>query len=115
MLINKRRVEREQLDRYIRVFNRDTGEFAGFLVDVTTEGAMLGSIGPLDMSAVSRFDLQMPGGAEASEKVALDAQGVWGNKGENSIFYETGFRFLSIKPEVRRRIEGLIQSHRLAS
>ncbi|PCI50973.1 MAG: hypothetical protein COB51_02910 [Moraxellaceae bacterium] len=113
LLINKRRLEREQLNRYIQVFDRESGSFAGFLVDVTTEGVMLGSLGPLNMSATSHFSIKIPRESGDADEVVFDAQGIWGNKGENSIFYETGFRFLGVPMEVKSRLERMIKNFRI--
>lgn len=113
MLLNKRRLEREQLDRFIRVIDKETGEFAGFLVDLSVDGVLLGSKSPLDMSGTSRFRLELPDDIPGGEEVTFEAQGIWGNQGENSIFYETGFRILNMPGDVRHRVEKLIASHRL--
>lgn len=113
MLLNKRRLEREQLDRFIRVVDNQSGELAGFLVDLSIDGVLLGSDSPLDMSGTSKFKLEFPEDLPVNEEVTFDAQGIWGNQGENSIFYETGFRIINMPGEVRHRVEKLIASHRL--
>lgn len=113
MLLNKRRLEREQLDRFIRVIDNRSGELAGFLVDLSVDGVLLGSKAPLDMSGISEFKLELPDDVPGGEDVTFEAQGVWGNQGENSIFYETGFRILEMPHDVRHRVEKLIASHRL--
>lgn len=113
MLLNKRRLEREQLDRFIRVIDSQSGKLAGFLVDLSVDGVLLGSNSPLDMSGTAQFKLELPDDVPGGEDVTFQAQGVWGNQGENSIFYETGFRILDMPGDVRHRVEKLIASHRL--
>lgn len=109
---DERRAQREVINYYLKVYDRDSGDFLGYLADVTQEGAMIQSREPIEPDSV--FHLRMELGEDLSgEEITIDARSVWDKKERNSIFYSTGFRFEGVPEEARPKLEKLMESYRL--
>jgi len=106
--MERRKLERRQLIYYLRVFDRDTGELLGHLVDITTEGVMLISEAPLEADKVFHLKMRLPEQMAGSREVGFDAVSRWSKQDVNPDFYDTGFQFMDISPENKEIIEDLI-------
>jgi len=106
--MERRKLQRRQLIYYLRVFDRDTGELLGHLVDITTEGVMLISEAPLQTGKVFHLKMRLPEQMSGSKEIAFDAVSKWSKKDINPDFYDTGFQFVDIRAENKEFIEDLI-------
>jgi hypothetical protein len=107
----RRRFKRRYLMYYSRVYNRQTGEVLGYMVDLTPEGAMVISEEPIEVDKVFRLRMDLP--EEISDKACLDfeAQSVWCKPDIDPHFYGTGFRILNLPEEDINLIERMIQEY----
>jgi len=107
-IMERRKLQRRQLIYYLRVFDQDTGELLGHLVDITTEGVMLISEAPLRTNQVFHLKMRLPEQMSGSKEIAFDAVSKWSKKDINPDFYDTGFQFVDIRAEDKEFIEDLI-------
>ena len=93
---DKRRLKRRHLIYYLRVFDRNSDQILGHLVDVTQEGAKLISENPIPIGR--RFQLRMILPAEIFGRDHLDfeAESLWSNSDINPDFHDTGFRLIGV-------------------
>lgn len=109
---NERRAQREVINYYLKVYEAGSGEFLGYLADVTREGAMIQSRDPIEPD--HDFELRMELGEDlAGEAICLKARSVWDRKERNSIFHSTGFQFTHVEEQDAPKLEQLMQSYRL--
>lgn len=105
---DRRSIKRRHLIYYLRVWNTDTREMLGHMVDITTGGLMLISeqIIPPDQ----QFNLEMRWhDPESGERIIhFRAKSLWSRPDVNPAFQDTGFMLLDQTPEVLLRIRELI-------
>ena len=96
---------------YSRVFNRQTGELLGHLIDITPGGAMIISDVPIPLNQLFRLRMDVP--EKIIEKAALDfeARSVWCDRDVNPDFFDTGFQMVNITPEDSAVIEQMIDDY----
>jgi hypothetical protein len=103
-----RKLKRRHLIYYLRVFDRNTNQLLGHLVDITPEGAMLVSETPIPTA--ERFQLRMllPAEIFGKDRLEFEAESIWSKNDINPDFYDTGFRLLDVNAEDAATISELI-------
>ncbi|MDY6847802.1 MAG: PilZ domain-containing protein [Thermodesulfobacteriota bacterium] len=105
----KRAQKRRNTLYYLEVFNLETAELLGRLVDITTEGMMLLCEKPLTSNTTYPCRMRLPSEILGRTNIIFDATCVWQNQAANSDFYEAGFKSLIADPGDIDAIEMLIQ------
>jgi hypothetical protein len=109
---DRRTVKRRHLIYYLRVWDRDSGDLLGHVVDITTEGMMLISEKKLPLK--KNFSLEIrwhdPVGDE-DQVIAFEAQSMWSSTDVNKAFFDTGLRLLDDAEDVLQPIRALIQRY----
>lgn len=105
----KRRLKRRHLIFYLRVFNAQSDELMGYLVDLTSAGLMIMSEKPIESGKKYKLRMDLP--KEYNERLDLefDAESVWTNTDINPDFYNTGFKFYNVSQEAKQVIEDIIE------
>ncbi len=105
---NKRKLKRRHLIYYLRVFDYDTKDLLGHLVDITTEGIMLISEKPIPQDKNYRLLMTLPREISGVTEVSFQAKSKWSQKDVNPDFYDTGFQLSDIDERHAHIIERLI-------
>ena len=92
----KRKLKRKHLRHQLMVFDRNTDELTGYLVDITPEGIMLTTKHPVEVGATFNLRMALPDKIRGSRQVAFDAQSVWCRKDAITGFCKTGLKVLEI-------------------
>ncbi|NLO79480.1 MAG: PilZ domain-containing protein [Xanthomonadaceae bacterium] len=108
-----RREQREVINRYLRVFDRNTNQFIGYLVDITPLGAMLQSREQIEPERRMLLRVELPEELDPSRELVIEAASVWDKKEENALFHHTGFRFENVTPVAQGKIRRMIEMYRL--
>lgn len=108
---DRRRLKRRHLIYYLRVFDRQSGDLLGRLVDLTTEGIMLLSESPVPLGRTYSCRVVLPGQGADAREVTFDAHSVWCRKDVNPAFYAAGFTLEGPDPQAVETIEGLIAEY----
>ncbi len=104
----KRRLKRRHLIFYLRVFNADTNELLGYLVDITPEGIMLMSEKKIENGQRFRLKMDLPAEYSDHEHIEFEAESVWHSTDINPDFHDTGFKFSNVTVEEQQIIEDII-------
>jgi hypothetical protein len=109
--LERRGLKRRHLIYYLRVFNRETGELIGHLVDVTRGGIMMINEKPVPIG--EEYELRMALPEEIWGKNFLDFKGksLWSTKDVNPDFYNTGFQISGLDGHEIDIIERLISEY----
>ncbi len=105
----KRAQKRRNTLYYLEVFNLETAELLGRLVDITTEGMMLLCEKPLTPDTTYPCRMRLPSEILGRTNIIFDATCVWQRPAANDDFYEAGFKSLIADPGDIDAIEMLIQ------
>lgn len=106
MTDERRKYIRKSLHSKISVFERNTNEYVGLLVDYSLAGFMVtSSVQPTDIGGNYEYTLLVQTADDGdSIRIELDAQCAWCEKSSLS-FYSTGYRLKNISPQARQMLE----------
>ena len=107
----RRKLKRQHIMFYSRVFDRKTGMFLGYLGDMTVEGMML--INDKPMNAGERFLLRidLPEDMYAQSVLNFEAESIWCQPDVDPNFYNTGFQLLGISQDDAKLIEQIVRDY----
>ena len=105
----KRRLQRKHLRHQLMVFDRNTDELTGYLVDITPEGLLLTTKNPVEVGAILNLRMALPDKIRGSREVVFDAQSVWCRKDALTSFCKTGLKVLEIANGEAETIQLLIK------
>jgi hypothetical protein len=95
----------------LRIFDTESNEHIGHLVDVTTEGVMLISEEPIAEDAMFHLRVMLPAEILGNEKLEFFAKVLWCRKDANPDFYNTGFQILEVSSGHFDIVEKLIDDY----
>lgn len=90
---DRRTLHRRHLIYYLKVFERDTDELLGHLVDITEEGLMIVSDYPHEEGKLLKMKMLLPREIEGREQIEFDARTMWCRKDVNPSLFGVGFKF----------------------
>ncbi|HCK82426.1 MAG TPA: PilZ domain-containing protein [Candidatus Competibacter sp.] len=105
----KRRLKRWYLVMYLRVYDRDTNELLGHIVDINKEGMRLVNDKPLPVNQIYRLRVDVPKEGAPRQRIHLEGETVWTGRDVNPDFYDTGFRMLNISTQALLQLQLLIE------
>jgi len=108
-MTEKRQFTRRHTFYYSRIFDEDTHELKGRLVDITTNGMKLISDEPIETDRTFQLRMVLPVGIEGKKSISFGAKSKWCKKASNPDLYDSGFQLVSISPANVEVIEHLIQ------
>lgn len=106
--IDERNQERWLLVNNLRVFNAETNEILGHLVNVTTEGIMLISEKPLAVDKDFELKMAIPT-IDGTTNIELDARSIWTKADHDPHFYKSGLQFTLCSKESIQAITTMIE------
>jgi len=88
----QRKLRRRHLIYYLRVFERDTGELLGHLVDLTPEGVLLMGERALEPGTSLTMTMDLPTEICGKPKLQFVGHCVWSRQDPNTGLHDSGFR-----------------------
>ena len=92
----RRELKRQHIMFYSRVFNRRTGEFIGYLGNMTPKGLMIISDQPIQTEENFSLRIDLPEDIYDRPVLAFEAKSVWCQPDIDPNFYNTGFHLLTV-------------------
>ena len=108
---DRRSENRKFLSYFSRVVERDSGYLLGYLVDLTTGGALLVGNIYLEPNSPLRLRLDLPEGLTLQEQLDLDVMTVWSRPDQDPELYRTGLRLIDVTPSDLLILEKLLNQH----
>ena len=105
----KRQLKRWYLVMYLRVFNEDTGELLGHVVDINKHGIRLVSDKPIPPNQTFRLWVDVPKENAPRQRIHLEAESLWCGQDVNPDYYDTGFRLQNISTQALLQLQLLIE------
>lgn len=106
---NKRQLKRWYLVMYLRVFDEDTGELLGHIVDINKEGIRLVSDKRISANQTFRLWVDVPKEGAPRQKIHLVAESLWSAPDVNPDFFDTGFRIQNLDTRTMVQLQLLIE------
>lgn len=105
---NLRSIERRYLVFYLRVFDGQSNKILGHLVDISEQGIMLLSDGPIQINQDYRLRMRLPTELKDRNEVIFTATCRWCKNDSNPDFYRAGFQMHDLKAYPKKLITKLI-------
>jgi hypothetical protein len=105
---DRRHIPRRYLNYFSRVTERRTGQMLGYLVDLTTSGALLVGNIALDSHIDYELAIELPEGLHPDNRIALEARVMWVQPDEDPEFFRTGLQLTRIDPNDLAVLEKLL-------
>ena len=95
----RRKLKRQHIMFYSRVFDRQTGAFLGYLGNLTPDGAMI--IGEIELEVNKDFQLRidLPEDIYAKPLLNIKARSAWCQRDIDPNFFTIGFSLHDVSPE----------------
>ena len=89
----RRTVKRMKPYYYLRVYEKDSGDYAGSVIDISRNGMRLVSEDSREPGSTHRFEILLPGDSILGDSVELLARARWSTPHPEEPSYECGFEF----------------------
>jgi hypothetical protein len=96
---------------YSRVYDRDTGEVLGQLVDLTTDGIMIISDKYIASDIVFHLQLELPEDISPRQFLRFDAQSVWCRQDIVPRFFDSGFKLIDVPEQDVAILERMVDTY----
>lgn len=106
----RRRLERHLVSTSLEVFDLNTGDHLGRVVDLHAEGFMLLSERPLDLFRSFALQVNLPMKLNGISEFLLDAESLWNRESISGQQYWTGLHFTNLPDDSRQCIERMVAS-----
>ncbi|MFH7319640.1 PilZ domain-containing protein [Desulfurivibrio sp. D14AmB] len=104
-----RRLTRRNLIYHLEVFDEESGELVGRLVDITTEGVKLVASSPVGPDRHFRLRMKLPEDHFPRSHWCFEAVSLWTTRDINPEFHTTGFRLVKLDEADQELVSGLIE------
>ena len=106
----RRKIPRKQTDQFFGVFDRETDEFIGKLIDLSIKGTKLQAVLSMDTGSVYEFRIDLPRPVAGKRFLSFDAECVWCRESTSSKDnYDIGFEITEVMPEEIETIQDLLK------
>ncbi len=95
---------RKNLMYYVSVYELDSNEYIGLMVDISKKGMLLTGVEYLDEGKTYKFGLIDASEPNAPQQVSFEAKARWCRK-SSPTFYDTGFEFSNVSSEAKSRFD----------
>ncbi|MGE0084368.1 MAG: PilZ domain-containing protein [Desulfococcaceae bacterium] len=102
---DKRTADRRNLQRYLKVFDQESGGFVGHLVNISAGGMLMVSENPVQPDTNLQMCIEM-----VSEKIPVKVRCVWCREDPEIESYNIGFNLFAPEPETDVKLKMLIQT-----
>lgn len=111
-MFEKRRSEkRKNLIYYLEVFDNESGELAGHVVDITTAGVMIVSESMFELDKIFSLKIMLPFIINEIDSIIFNAECVHCEVSQNKSHFDTGFKYISLDEPFLEIIDKLIQEY----
>jgi hypothetical protein len=110
-MLDRRKFQRRFLAFYSRVFDANSHQYLGRLVDLTAQGLMLLSEIPLPTDTAFRLKIELSETFTDKTAVVFGARSLWCQPDIDPEFYNTGFQLTDIDPADVAVIERIVQAY----
>lgn len=107
----KRKLERRHLIYYLRIFDRQTGDLLGHLIDLTPEGIMMMSEEPIECNKNFHLRMNLSEVLIGKSHFDFEARSLWCRPDINPDFYDTGFTIDSLTFQDAKIIDQLVDEY----
>lgn len=114
-MLDARKTPRRHAKEFLGVYEQSTGEFVGYLIDMTTAGFRLKGSKEIKTQHEFEFKVDLPVEIEECAVISFRAKSTWCKKCEESRYFETGFAIVDCNDDEAAKIKSLIDGDMFSS
>ena len=105
-----RKLERDHVSSRLEVYDLDSGQLLGRVVDLHAEGLMLLSETPIELDRTWALQVNLPMTLNGVSEFTLGAESRWKRESIGGQQFWTGLQFTNLPDESRQCIEKMVSS-----
>ncbi len=106
MAVERRKTTRHSLIEYLQVYDQETKDLVGRVVDVSDSGIMIIGDQPYELNAGTRkLRMVLPKSLEGQEHVDFEAECRWTAPDINDDFFDGGFEFVNLTDDLKDTLD----------
>ena len=106
---NKRKAQRKKTNEFIEIHDKETDEFIGKLLDLSTKGMMILAMCSMITQTIYEIRIDLPKPIEGKHNLTFDAECVWCHESASSKkTYNAGFQITEIESEEIKTLQILL-------
>lgn len=109
-MYEKRRLERHKISNSLEVYDLDSGQHIGRVVDLHAEGLMLLSEQPIELFRRYALQVSLPMTLNGTTEFFADAESLWQRESIAGGQYWTGLHFVQLPEDAKRCIDKMVAS-----
>ena len=109
-MLERRKVRRGNSVYYLEIFEEETKNFVGRLININKDGMMLESHEPIEIKKRYRLSMELPNGLVGKPKIIFDAKSVWCKKDSGFESYKAGFQLQNLDTKVEKEFNRLMET-----
>jgi len=102
-------LKRHHLIYYLEVYDLESGNLLGHIVDITTRGIKLVSKEKIPLNRSYVLKLKLPESYFKENEIHFEGKTLWSSNDVNPDFFDTGFEVTSLSLEERKILRKLIE------
>lgn len=107
----RRKAPRKQTDDFFGIYNRETDEFIGKLLDLSAKGMMISAIDSMETKTTYEIRIIFPKPIEGKNMLTFDAECVWCSESHDpNKKYNAGFHITDINSKDVETIKNLLNN-----
>jgi hypothetical protein len=110
---DRRRQDRKLMTYFSRVMDRNNGRLLGYLVDMTTGGALVIGNVPLRVNSIFQLRIDLPESYGERTQLDIEARAIWSQPDPDPDLYRTGIQLIGVDPADLQILERLITDYGL--
>ncbi len=108
---DRRSIRRRHLIYYLRVWDLNTDQLLGHIVDINTGGFMLISEKPIEPDQTFRLEIHWNTPDDSKIQIQFQATSRWSSNDINQAFFDTGFELIGQVEDVLKPIREMIEEY----
>lgn len=108
---NARKFDRRHSVYYLRIYDTNSGELMGNLVDISEGGLMMVSDKPLKIGSTYHLTMHLPEQIKDQSTIEFSAKAKWCKNEANPKFFDTGLELISKDGDFQMMLENLIDAY----
>ena len=106
---NKRKAPRKKTNEFIEIHDKETDEFIGKLLDLSTKGMMILAMRSMITQTIYEIRIDLPKPIEGKHNLTFDAECVWCHESASlKETYNAGFQITEIESEEIKTLQILL-------
>ena len=101
-MTNKRKISRKKTSNYLVVYNMETGNLIGRVLNLTPDGTKLLSESIVKTGVTFNCRMTLPDVIEGSTEIYFNAKSIWCEENRVAEWFETGYEFTNLQHHTQR-------------